>query len=128
MTAKFFLVLGSLNAMLTVVLGAFGAHALKNQLSPELLTTYGTAAQYHFYHALGLILVGILLISMPQNILLKYSGLIMFFGILLFSGSLYALAISGIKGIGIITPFGGLCFIVAWLLFAIAVLKDASMN
>ena len=128
MTAKFFLILGSLNAMLTVILGAFGAHALKNRLSPELLGAYDTAAQYHFYHALGLLFVGVLLLSMPQNTLIKYSGLIMFFGILLFSGSLYALAISGIKGIGIITPFGGLCFIAAWLLLAVGVWKDFSIT
>lgn len=121
MLAKTFLLLGSLNAMLAVMLGAFGAHALKAKLNPELLTIYQTGAQYHFYHALGLLAVGMLMLWQPGNALLKYSGGVMLAGIVFFSGSLYLLSITGLRLLGAVTPVGGLCFIVAWLLLAIAV-------
>lgn len=121
MSAKIILLLGSLNAMLAVVLGAFGAHALKAKLSPELLTVYQTAVQYHFYHALGLLAVGVLILWMPATTLLKYSGGVMLAGIVLFSGSLYLLSVTGLRLLGAITPIGGLCFIVGWLLLAIAI-------
>lgn len=121
MSAKIFLLLGSLNSMLAVVLGAFGAHALKAKLSPELLSVYQTAVQYHFYHALGLLAVGVLILWTPSNIWLKYSGGALLAGIVLFSGSLYLLSVTGVRALGAITPVGGLCFIVGWLLLAIAV-------
>jgi uncharacterized membrane protein YgdD (TMEM256/DUF423 family) len=121
MSAKIFLLLGSLNAMLAVILGAFGAHALKAKLSRELLAVYQTAVQYHFYHALGLLAVGVLMLWLPANTLLKYSGGAMLAGIVFFSGSLYLLSVTGLRLLGAITPVGGLCFIVAWLLLAIAV-------
>lgn len=121
MSAKIFLLLGSLNAMLAVILGAFGAHALKAKLSRELLAVYQTAVQYHFYHALGLLAVGVLMLWLPANTLLKYSGGAMLAGIMFFSGSLYLLSVTGLRLLGAITPVGGLCFIVAWLLLAIAV-------
>lgn len=121
MTAKIFLLLGSLNAMLAVILGAFGAHALKAKLSRELLAVYQTAVQYHFYHALGLLAVGVLMLWLPANTLLKYSGGAMLAGIVFFSGSLYLLSVTGLRLLGAVTPVGGLCFIVAWLLLAIAV-------
>lgn len=121
MFAKIFLLLGSLNAMLAVMLGAFGAHALKARLSPELLAVYQTAFQYHFYHALGLLVIGLLALWAPSNPLLKYSGGAMLAGIALFSGSLYLLSVTGMRALGAITPVGGLCFIVGWLLLAIAV-------
>lgn len=124
MTSKIFLVLGSFNALLAVLLGAFGAHALKARLAPDLLAVYQTAVQYHFYHALGLLVVGTVALSMPNNGLLKYSGGFMLAGIVLFSGGLYLLAVSGLRILGAITPLGGLCFILAWLLFIIAVWRQ----
>lgn len=119
--AKTFGILGSVNAALAIILGAFGAHALKDRLSPELLATYQTGVQYHLYHGLGLLLVAALVSYAPRSIASKWSGLVMQVGILLFSGSLYALSLSGIRWIGAITPFGGLAFITAWVLLALAI-------
>ena len=114
-TEKLFLALGSLNAMLAVILGAFGAHGLKGRLAPDMLSVYQTGVQYHFYHALGLLFVGLVLRQSPSLVLLKWSGWLMFSGIVLFSGSLYLLGITNIRWLGVITPFGGLAFIIAWL-------------
>lgn len=121
--AKLFLVLGSINAMLAVVLGAFGAHGLKKILAPELLTTFATGVQYHFYHAIGLIVVGLVAIHLPASMQLRLSGWLMLAGIVLFSGSLYLLALTGVRWLGAITPLGGVCFIVAWVMLAVAVYK-----
>ena len=104
---------GAINMFIAVAAGAFGAHALKQILSAEMLAVWQTAAHYQMIHALGLIAIAIL---MPryQTVLLKRAGLIMLIGILIFSGSLYALAISGTRVLGAITPIGGLAFLVAW--------------
>jgi len=107
---------------LAVAIGAFGAHGLKAHLSTEMLQTYKTGVEYHFYHALGLLLIGILSISFPSS-LLNWSAILLAIGIILFSGSLYVLAITGIKWLGAITPFGGLSFIAGWVLLFVAVLK-----
>ncbi|MCB0807590.1 MAG: DUF423 domain-containing protein [Bacteroidales bacterium] len=107
---------------LAVAIGAFGAHALKEKLADDLLQIYKTGVEYHFYHALGLLLVGILSLYMPSN-LLNWSALLLGIGIVVFSGSLYVLAISGIRWIGAITPIGGLSFIAGWILLIFAVLK-----
>jgi len=122
-TAKLFLLLGSANAMLAVILGAFGAHALKTRLDVSMLSVYQTGVQYHFYHSLGLILIGIIAMNIPVTIWIKNSGWMMLFGILLFSGSLYALSILNIRWLGMITPLGGLLFILAWLSLFIAIFK-----
>jgi uncharacterized membrane protein YgdD (TMEM256/DUF423 family) len=122
--AKLFVLLGSLCAALAVILGAFGAHALKSSLSADMLEVYQTGVQYHFYHALGLLLIGVIAVVMPQNVLLKWAGFVMIAGIVLFSGSLYALALTGVKALGAITPVGGLCFIAAWLLVAGTALRQ----
>lgn len=106
-----------------VAMGAFGAHGLKNTLTPELMIVYQTAVHYHCYHALGLLVVGLLTWYTPTIVLLRWSGILMIAGIVLFSGSLYILSITGIRWLGAITPLGGLSFIGAWLLFALAVLK-----
>lgn len=121
--AKLFLLLGSLNTMLAVILGAFGAHGLKKILVPDLLVIFATGTQYHFYHGLGLLAVGLLAIQLPGSLQLKVSGWLMCAGIILFSGSLYLLAITGMRWLGAITPLGGVCFIVAWVMFAVAVVK-----
>lgn len=123
-TAKLFLLLGSANALLAVMLGAFGAHALKSRLDETMLNVYQTGVQYHFYHALGLILVGIIALNIPLNIWIKNSGWMMFFGIVLFSGSLYLLSILNLRWLGMITPLGGLLFILAWLSLFISILKQ----
>ena len=107
---------------LAVALGAFGAHGLKSQLSTEMLQTWKTGVDYHFYHALGLLLIGILAVSFPSE-LVKWSAILLTAGIVLFSGSLYALAISGIKWLGAITPVGGMSFITGWVLLFLAVWK-----
>jgi uncharacterized membrane protein YgdD (TMEM256/DUF423 family) len=123
-TAKLFLLLGSANAMLAVILGAFGAHALKARLDESLLKVYQTGVEYHFYHALGLIIVGIIAINIPVNVWIKSSGWMMFAGIILFCGSLYILSILNLRWLGMITPFGGLLFILAWLSLCIAIFKQ----
>lgn len=120
---KLFVSLGAINAFLAVALGAFGAHALKSRLSAEMLSIFETGVQYHFYHALGLLAIGLIATHLPDSIWLKRSGWLMFLGIIIFSGSLYILSITGMRWLGAITPIGGLCFLASWILLAIAVLK-----
>lgn len=119
-----FLLLGAINAMLAVLLGAFGAHGLKQRLSETMLAVYKTGVDYHFYHALGLLAVGLLALQWSDSRWLTVSGWLMFAGIVVFSGSLYVLSISGVRWLGAITPLGGLSFILAWLAFAVAVFKQ----
>ncbi len=121
--AKLFLTAGGLAALAAVVLGAFGAHALKSRLSAEMLAVWHTGVEYHVYHALGLLAVGLVATQLPESALLKWSGWLMLAGIALFSGSLYALALSGERWLGAITPIGGLGFLAAWALFVAAVVK-----
>ncbi len=121
--AKVFLGLGSLAMLLAVAMGAFGAHALKKTLTPELMAVYETAVHYHFYHALGLLVVGMLASRLPETALLRGSGILMAAGLVLFSGSLYALSLSGIRWLGAITPIGGTAFLLAWLLLLIGVIR-----
>ncbi len=112
-------------AALAVLLGAFGAHGLKAKLTPETLAVYQTAVQYHMWHALGLGIVGFAGLQWPQLNALRWAGALMLVGIVLFSGSLYALALTNIKILGVITPFGGLAFILAWIVFAVSVWKSS---
>ena len=121
--AKLFVVLGALAAALAVALGAFGAHALRAKLPPDLLAVYRTGVEYHFYHALGLILVGLAAQHLPESGPLKIAGWLMVAGIVLFSGSLYVLAVSGVRALGAVTPIGGVAFIAAWALFAWALVR-----
>ena len=120
---KLAIILGSLNAMLAVILGAFGAHGLKSRLTEEMLAVYQTGVQYHFYHSLGLILIGVIAWQMPGSIWLKWSAWIMLAGIILFSGSLYTLALTNLRWLGMITPIGGTAFIIAWLLLLVTAAK-----
>ena len=108
--------------VMAVAFGAFGAHALKNHLSEEMMKVYQTGVQYHFYHSLGLLLVGVLAISRPSK-WLNWSALFLAIGIFLFSGSLYVLAITEISMFGILTPFGGVCFIAGWALLFVGIWK-----
>lgn len=123
LTVKIFLILGGLNAALAVMLGAFGAHALKARLSTDMLAVYQTGVQYHFYHALGLVLVGLAAMHWPVSAHLKWSGGLMLVGIVLFCGSLYGLSLGELRWLGPVTPFGGTAFIAAWVAFVIAVVK-----
>lgn len=117
-TARFFLIAGALSAALAVVLGAFGAHGLRGRLPADLLAIYQTGCQYHVYHALGMLAVGLLGLHLPASTALRASGCLMLAGTVLFSGSLYLLAITGQRWLGAITPLGGVAFIGAWLLLA----------
>ena len=121
--ARLFLALGGVAALLAVALGAFGAHALKGRLPPEMLAVWHTGIEYHLFHALGLLAVGLVAAQLPESALLRWSGWLMLAGIALFSGSLYALALSGERWVGAVTPVGGLAFLAAWVLFVAAVLK-----
>ena len=123
--AKIWIVSGAVFGGLGVMLGAFGAHALKESLSERSLQTYQTASHYQFLHALALILLGIWIQSQTQTgPLAQAAGWLFAVGIVLFSGSLYALAVTDIKILGAVTPFGGLSFIAGWFCFAWAVWKS----
>ena len=123
--AKFFLVTGSVSAASCIVLGAFAAHGLKQQLGAESLAAFQTGVQYQFYHSLGLILVGVLMLQLQVTTgFIKYAGLAMLAGIVLFSGSLYLLSVGAWKWLGPVTPVGGFAFIVGWLLLALGVVKN----
>lgn len=115
---RFLLCSGAVSAALSVALGAFAAHGLKARLAADMLTVFQTGVQYQFYHSLGLVLIGLTAHLLKPNGLLTAAGLLMLAGILLFSGSLYVLSTTGIRTLGIITPFGGVAFIAAWLLLA----------
>jgi len=116
------LLLGSVCMAIAVILGAFGGHALKRKLAPDKLEVYLIGIQYHIAHALGLLLLGGLSQLPINGELIQAAGWLLFAGIVLFSGSLYALALTGVKRLGIITPLGGLCFIAGWIVVAFAVL------
>lgn len=115
-------------AGLSVVLGAFGAHGLKQIVPPETVATYQTGVQYQIYHAFALILIGILYERFPNNFV-NLAGMFFIAGVVLFSGSLYLLASLkamnrvGLSGVGIITPIGGLLFITGWVLLLIGILR-----
>jgi len=117
---KLFLIIGSIAMALAVGLGAFGAHGLKEILTDEMLDIFETGVKYHFYHAIGLLVIALVAQLIPNSSLLQWSGWLMLAGIIIFSGSLYVLSISGIRWMGAITPIGGLCFILAWILLALA--------
>jgi uncharacterized membrane protein YgdD (TMEM256/DUF423 family) len=123
---KSFLPFAAISGMLCVVLGAFGAHGLKPLLSQDLLAVYETAVRYQFYHTLALIFVSLLYQNNQSKWLIR-SGWFFISGILIFSGSLYALSLSGIgnseplRWLGAITPFGGVCFILGWIFMFLGV-------
>jgi Uncharacterized small membrane protein len=122
------LISGSVLAALAVVIGAFGAHALKEKLGPELLPVFETGVKYQFYHSFALLATGLAFMAYPHK-QLKMATLFFVIGIVLFSGSLYVLALMkannqvGLKGFGILTPIGGLFFILGWLMLLLGVAK-----
>lgn len=121
--ARWFLAMGAGNAALAVMLGAFGAHALKTRLPAEVLAVYQTGVHYHLFHALGLLIVGLMATQLPASGCLKWSGGLMLAGIVLFSGSLYLMSVAGWRALGVVTPFGGVAFVAAWVMFTVAILK-----
>lgn len=123
-----FLLLGAISAFTGVALGAFGAHGLKAVLSPELLDVYKTGVNYQMWHALGLIGIALVQRQSPESKLIDWAGQLMFAGIVLFSGSLYLLAILNLKWLGMITPIGGVAFLVAWLLITLYAVKQPDFN
>ena len=114
--------IGALFAFLSVAAGAFGAHALKETLTAYQLGVFDTAVQYQMMHALGLILIGILKHQRPEH-KLDSAALLMLAGIIVFSGSLYALSLSGIQWLGAITPLGGVCFLLSWLVLCLSFIR-----
>lgn len=114
-TRSIWLVLASVFGLLAVALGAFGAHSLEKILDPSLLKRYHTGVEYQFYHSLALLGVGLWFKIEPSK-RIGYAGLMFTLGIILFSGSLYLYALSGIKTFGMITPVGGMAFIAGWIL------------
>ncbi|HUH94525.1 MAG TPA: DUF423 domain-containing protein [Casimicrobiaceae bacterium] len=126
MTARLCVIAGAIALAAGVVLGAFGAHAIKGRIGAESFSIYQTAVQYHFWHALGLLGVGILMAQWPGAQTLAWSAWLLIAGLILFAGSLYALALTGAAWLGAIAPFGGAAFIAAWLVVAWAALKAPS--
>lgn len=114
---------GAAMAGLSVAIGAFGAHALRARLEPARIATFETAVQYHMLHALALLAAAALMGRVQSQNLLLASGWLFAAGIFLFSGSLYALAVTGITWLGAITPLGGVAFIGGWLCFGMAAWK-----
>ena len=109
------LVIGSISGAISVAAGAFGAHALKSKLSPEMLNAFDVGVKYQMFHALALLAVGLIVAKIPAA---NTAGWLFLIGTVLFSGSLYALSLSGIKFFGPITPIGGLCLIAGWITLA----------
>ncbi|MBL8511091.1 MAG: DUF423 domain-containing protein [Betaproteobacteria bacterium] len=116
---------GSLLALLGVAFGALGAHALKPYLNSEMLVVYQTGVQYHLIHALGIVAIAAYAQQQPALPAFIRAGWLMALGIVLFSGSLYLLAFTGIRSLGAVTPLGGLCFIAAWGWVAVTALRAA---
>lgn len=126
--AKWLLLFASINGMIAVILGAFGAHGLKDKISPALLAAYQTGTQYHLFHVLALIGLALLILRLPSTTVptpLLLTGYLWMAGIVLFSGSLYGLALGAPSWFGPITPLGGLLLIFGWLSFAIGIAKSS---
>ncbi len=121
---KIFLILGSITGALAVMIGAFGAHALKQHLETINRTAvFETAVKYQFYHALALVLLGILALKLEHNRMLDYAGYAFTAGIIIFSGSLYILCLTNVGKWGAVTPIGGLALIAGWVFMLLGVLK-----
>ena len=126
-TMRLFLSAAAINGALAVLLGAFGAHLLKQMITLEMLDVYKTGVQYHFYHTFALLAVGILWSQHPSGIL-KWSGYLFMAGMAIFSGFLYLLAITGIKALGMIVPIGGITLIAGWICLLVHVWKTRTTD
>ncbi|WP_100374242.1 DUF423 domain-containing protein [Bacillus sp. FJAT-45037] len=121
--AKLFILLGSIVMGLSVAIGAFGAHGLEPRLSERMMKNFQTGVQYHMIHGIGLLFVGVIALKLTNSSLLNGAGWSFLIGIILFSGSLYAMALTGVTKLGAITPLGGLAFIIGWVLVGLAVVR-----
>ena len=119
---KVFLLLGVLNGFLAVALGAFGAHGLEGKITDHMLNIWEKAVNYQMFHTMALLVTGLLAMKI-QNLSMHWSGWLFFIGIVLFSGSLYFYSTTGIKTFAMITPFGGLTFLIAWILLGYSIVK-----
>lgn len=115
-----YIIIGSLNMLLSVAFGAFGAHVMKDLLTPGRMAIFETAVHYHMAHALGLLLIAILADRLADHKKVAWSARLIWIGMIVFSGSLYLLCFTGIKMLGAITPIGGVAFIAGWLMLALA--------
>ena len=120
---RLFFVLGSVFLFLAVGIGAFGAHSLQSTFGPGMAEVYETGVRYQFYHALGLVAVAFAISRWPNATLAPLAGWLFVAGIVLFSGSLYLLSVSGARVLGAITPLGGLCFLAGWAILVWTVVK-----
>jgi uncharacterized membrane protein YgdD (TMEM256/DUF423 family) len=123
-----FLFLGAFSAFLGVGFGAFGAHSLKAILSIEALAVYQTGVNYQMWHALGLLAIALWQQLTPKSKLISCAGWFMFVGIVLFSGSLYLLALLNLHWLGMITPIGGVCFLIAWLMICFSAVQKKTTS
>ncbi|HEX2450935.1 MAG TPA: DUF423 domain-containing protein [Gemmatimonadales bacterium] len=119
MRDRLFLILAAVSGFIAVGAGAFGAHALRARLSPELLAVFETGVRYQMYHALALVAAACVVNRWPGP-LAGWAGWLFVAGTVVFSGSLYALALSGIRWLGAVTPLGGVCFLAGWICLALA--------
>lgn len=126
--SRFFLVVGAVLAGLAVIIGAFGAHALSAHLTDRGADIWNTAVQYQMFHSVGIIAVGILLLILNAKKSLILAGFAFLTGTILFSGSLYTIALVSVKNLGLVTPLGGLCFIVGWLLLVVAAMASTRIR
>jgi uncharacterized membrane protein YgdD (TMEM256/DUF423 family) len=124
MNARTALALAGIFMFAAVALGAFGAHALRGRLDPQMTAVWQSAVQYHAWHALALLGVGILLLHFPQNHGLQLSAWLFVAGTVLFAGSLYVVAVTGLRSLGAITPFGGVAFLAGWAVLAWSIWRD----
>ena len=122
--ARTFTIIGALSAALAVGMGAFGAHALRQSLTARMLEIYQTAVLYHLVHSLGLLAVAFVCSLKPMARMARAAGWMMAAGLIMFCGSLYLLALSGEKWLGAVTPMGGIAMLLAWLLLALAVVRN----
>lgn len=120
---QLWLLVGALYGFVGVALGAFGAHGLRARLSPEMLAIWKTAVEYQLYHALVLLVVGVWLRTVASATPLNVAGIGFTAGVLIFSGSLYALSLSGVRMLGAITPIGGLCLLLGWAALLVAAFR-----
>ena len=121
---RFFFTVASLLSALAVGLGAFGAHALRARLDERMLANFETGVRYHFYHALALIAVVVAIKYWPNSNLPNLAGWLFIVGIVIFSGSLYLMALTGARWLGAITPIGGVAFIAGWICLALAAWRN----
>jgi uncharacterized membrane protein YgdD (TMEM256/DUF423 family) len=117
--ARIFVTVGALSGFVAVAAGAFGAHGLRARLAPDLLAVFETGARYQMYHALAMIAAG-WVVSRTPGAAAAWAGWLFLAGTIVFSGTLYALALTGVRWLGAVTPLGGLCFLAGWLCLALA--------